>query len=187
MPSHDDLDVGRLERADALGNQLVLVSRLLAQRVPEWVRDSGMEGAGFRLLARLVVVGPQRVGELASAFELDRTTVTRQLAELKDTGLIEQQADPSDRRAQISTTTPRGVQQFRAVRQRRSQSLDLLLRDWPGRDVQTLVELLQRLTKPHALPFEPFTADPPSTVKAPHPRLEGMSDDHTEHARRRRR
>lgn len=149
-------DEERLRLADDLGNQLVQAGRFIAQHAPQWIRDSGMESAGFQLLAQLVVNGPQRVGDLAAAFGLDRTTVSRQLAELYRAGLAEQLPDGADKRARVSGATARGAAQFRAVRAQRSEALAEILREWPADDIGTLVALLRRLTRQQSLPFAPF-------------------------------
>jgi DNA-binding MarR family transcriptional regulator len=90
-----------------------------------YARSSGLLNAGFeahgnglrsyhyRLLAALEEWGAASQADLGRSTGIDRSDVTAALAELESRNLIERTVDPENKRRNIVTLTPEGVDQLR--------------------------------------------------------------------------
>jgi DNA-binding MarR family transcriptional regulator len=105
----------------------------------------GIEWAGSMLLFRLCMDGPQRSSALAAAVCVDPSTVSRQIGDLVDLGLVERRADPHDGRATLLAATGAGEARYRLLQEQRDRAFALMLADWSTDDVRALVDLLRRL------------------------------------------
>jgi DNA-binding MarR family transcriptional regulator len=108
-------------------------------------KPDGIEWAGSMLLFHLCKDGPQRSSALAAAVCVDPSTVSRQIADLVDLGLVERRADPHDGRATLLAATEAGEARHRLVHERRDRALAVMLADWSDSDVDALAGLLRRL------------------------------------------
>jgi DNA-binding MarR family transcriptional regulator len=86
-----------------------------------------------------------RVSEVADHLALDLSTVSRQVAHLRQRGLLAACPDPEDRRSQRLTITAAGMDQLRRYRRDLVDRLVERLADWDDVDVDTLTGLLSRL------------------------------------------
>jgi DNA-binding MarR family transcriptional regulator len=107
----------------------------------------GTGRAGYLLLMTLEEVGAATIGALAATLGLDASTVTRQIAAMEAEGLIERRTDSRDRRCSIISASHRGRALLRSVRERRTDRVDALLRQWPEEDRAALGRLLARLNQ----------------------------------------
>src|SRR3954469_24275188 len=62
----------------------------------------------FTVLARVRLLQPVRISDVAEDMDNDRSTVSRQVAELTALGCVERHADPADGRVVVLTLTPLG-------------------------------------------------------------------------------
>jgi len=92
----------------AFGTELLRVSRLRAASYP----GSQLENSAFRILWLLVERGPLTQRELAEELQLERSTVTRQVAAALDRGLLER-ADVPGRGGRILRPTEAGEAAYR--------------------------------------------------------------------------
>ena len=104
-----------------------------------------LDGAGYGLLALLADSGPLRASDLVARIGLDKSTVSRQVANLVDLGLVDRSADPVDGRAQVLTPSAEGSARLTRIRDARRARWEEDLSDWPAEDVARLGELLSRL------------------------------------------
>jgi DNA-binding MarR family transcriptional regulator len=125
---------------DALYTVVRRAHRLRSVRV-----HSSCDKAGLVLLGQLVEQGPMRLSDLASAVQLDPSTVSRQVRALCDGGFTVAVADPDDKRARRLQISAKGRAEVEAVARELAEVLGRAVRDWPQRDVTTLTELLARL------------------------------------------
>jgi DNA-binding MarR family transcriptional regulator len=109
------------------------------------VRPDGIEWAGSMLLFHLCKDGPQRSSALAAAVCVDPSTVSRQIGDLVDLGLVERRADPHDGRATLLAATQAGEARYQQLHERRDRAFAHMLAQWSDNDVSTLVDLLRRL------------------------------------------
>ena len=108
-------------------------------------QSDGVEWAGSMLLFHLCKDGPQRSSALAATACVDPSTVSRQIGDLVDLGLVERRADPHDGRATLLAATGAGEARYQQLHERRDRAFARMLADWSDSDVSTLVDLLRRL------------------------------------------
>lgn len=97
------------------------------------------------LLLKALVGGPMRLSSLAAHLDLDASTVSRQVRQLEDRGLVERAGDPDDGRASRIALSEEGRVRLEAGGQRRRALVAQLLDDWPADDREQLRLLLNRL------------------------------------------
>jgi DNA-binding MarR family transcriptional regulator len=115
--------------------------------------NDGLDRASLPVLSALEEQGELRPSDVAAAVELDLSTVSRQLRQLQDVGLVARRADSVDGRARRVSLTPEGRESLVRVRASRARMLGDLFRDWPKAD-RELVGL-------NALPAKPSPARRP--------------------------
>ncbi len=83
-------------------------ARALARRFDVALKPAGITSGQFSLLMSLNRPQPPKVGSVAALLAMDRTTLTANLKPLERRGLIETEADPTDKRARLLRLTPAG-------------------------------------------------------------------------------
>jgi DNA-binding MarR family transcriptional regulator len=133
----------RLEREIGL---MLRRSRAISARLAGELHPD-LDGAAYGLLALLQDTGPLRASDLVARLGLDKSTVSRQVSNLVDLGLVDRAADPVDGRAQVLTPSAEGSTRLARIREARRARWETDLNDWPAEDVATLAELLARLNR----------------------------------------
>ncbi len=96
------------------------------------------------LFAKISETGPVRTTDLAPLMALDRSTVSRQVQELVDAGLVVRQPDLVDKRSYLVAPSPAGIAAQTSVVQAWRDVLYETTQDWPAEDRRTFAELLRR-------------------------------------------
>lgn len=99
-------------------------------------------------LASIEAHGPVTPSELAVHERVQRPTITRVLARLLESELIDRAADPADGRSTLISISPSGRELLREVRTRKDAFLSERLRDLDAEDRAVLArasEVLERL------------------------------------------
>jgi len=99
------------------------------------------------LLVKLAHLGPSRASELAEQVCADPSTVSRQVAQLVKTRLVERRADPDDGRASILVPTELGLATVKQLSERRGQALQPVIAEWSQADRDDLVRLVHKYTE----------------------------------------
>ena len=86
------------------------------------------------------------VKDLAARFGLDPSTVSRTVAALVRSGLVERAADPADGRASVLTLTALGRQTLIEVTTWADERLADALKEWTPEDVTVFTALMQRFS-----------------------------------------
>jgi DNA-binding MarR family transcriptional regulator len=128
--------------------QVALLMRLgeATRRSTDVKPHRALDRAAYVILRRLQQDGPQNVSALATALNLDGSTVTRQVTALQKDGLIERRRDPRDGRGTMIEATAVGLQQVDAVREARRSLYGTVLRDYSGEERRELAATLERFT-----------------------------------------
>jgi MarR family transcriptional regulator, lower aerobic nicotinate degradation pathway regulator len=113
-------------------------SRLLA----EAFEAVDARGYHYRLLAALEEFGPCSQADLSRRTSIDRSDVVATLNELADRGLLERSPDPEDRRRNIITITPAGIDRLRTLERLVLGVQDRLLAPLSATDRKRFVRLL---------------------------------------------
>jgi DNA-binding MarR family transcriptional regulator len=104
-----------------------------------------VDRAGYLALRTLEDLGPLSTKALASALNLDASTVTRQINALEGSRLVERQPDPHDRRSSTIALTAEGRRMMDGVEQERRQGVEALISDWGQTEKASLGRALSRL------------------------------------------
>ncbi|MGX6512274.1 MarR family winged helix-turn-helix transcriptional regulator [Rhodococcus sp. SJ-2] len=94
------------------------------------------------LLAR---TGQCRPSELAAEMHVGQSSLSRQIGELVDRGLVDKHPDPDDKRAHLVTCSSAGLDILGAIRDRRTERLAAQLGDWNGKQLEDALDVLDRL------------------------------------------
>ena len=94
---------------------------------------------------RRVAEGVPRLTDLAELLGVELSTVSRQVRQLEDLGLVDRAADPDDGRAVSLSLTAAGRQALADFQVARRRRMAELLDDWSGPDRAELARLLTRL------------------------------------------
>jgi len=119
---------------------LMSIGRLIRQRGQGETLDPGT----FWLLKNIAANGSMRVTDIAQHANLDVSTVSRHVAHLEKTGLIERTPDPDDRRAQLVRMTEFGQQKLTADLKARTTLLERSLETWSLEDLDQLDRAVNR-------------------------------------------
>ncbi|MBB6183038.1 DNA-binding MarR family transcriptional regulator [Oleiagrimonas soli] len=109
------------------------------------------------MLAALRLAGPQSVGALAELLDIERTTMSRNLALAAQRDLLILRTDPDDARSRIATLTPHGndmlvaaMPTWRRVQRALTEELG----------ESTMHSLHQLAGGPCVMPFPAFSSEP---------------------------
>jgi DNA-binding MarR family transcriptional regulator len=97
----------------------------------------------LQILFPLLHEGPMRLRDLAEHKGVDQSTVSRQAAQLVNTGLVRRDPDPADRRACLMALTDRGRDVCHELIESRRRSISLALQGWSEERVAQFVELFR--------------------------------------------
>ncbi|WP_435837282.1 MarR family winged helix-turn-helix transcriptional regulator [Streptomyces asoensis] len=98
----------------------------------------------YTLLGHLEESGGCRATDLAAHHALDKSTVSRQVAALERTGLIERRQDPEDHRVQLLHLTGAGRRILAQVTESRREAFRERLAQWPEADLERFARYLVR-------------------------------------------
>ena len=98
----------------------------------------------YTLLGHLEESGGCRATDLAAHYALDKSTVSRQVAALEQTGLIERRVDPEDHRVQVLHLTEAGQEILAQVTRSRRAAFRERLADWREEDLIRFAAYLER-------------------------------------------
>jgi DNA-binding MarR family transcriptional regulator len=104
-----------------------------------------VDRAGYLALRTLEASGPVSTKALATALNLDASTVTRQITALESAGFVERRPDPSDRRSSTIILTVEGHRTMAGVQRDRRHGMEALVGDWAESDLANLGRALGRL------------------------------------------
>jgi DNA-binding MarR family transcriptional regulator len=150
---------GKSQQAPALPALPALVEALYtvvrrAHRLRSVRVHSSCDKSGLVLLGQLAEHGSMRLSDLASAVQLDPSTISRQVRALCEGGFTVAVADPDDKRARLLEISAKGRAEVSSVAQELAEMFGRAVRAWPQRDVATLTDLLARLGDELAAPGE---------------------------------
>lgn len=122
----------------------ILFRRSQAIHVSTRSGDFELDRSIYGILCLLDDEGPLRLGAIAHRFQLDPSTITRQVQAVVRLGLAEKRVDPSDRRASILSLTPVGQETIIQARSHRRRMLQAILQDWTTEQRTEFLAALRR-------------------------------------------
>ena len=116
------------------------------QRMRFGERD--LSGPRIRVLAAVAEARPVRMGDLADRLGLTARTITTLVDALEGEGLLERQADPTDRRATLIDMTPTGYRYHKHVSAGLSEMAEQIVGPLSVEERRQLLDLISRLQLP---------------------------------------
>jgi DNA-binding MarR family transcriptional regulator len=120
----------------------------LSRRMRQERDDVGLSATHIAALATLERHGPLPLGELAALEKVAPPSMTRVVARLAESGLVDRERHTGDRRQVFITITEQGRQLLAADRRRRDEWLSARLSELPDADRKALdavIGVLDRL------------------------------------------
>ena len=143
--------------ADDVGVELVAGSLAMLSRqasllrLHELVSARGgltLDRSAYPLLNQILALQSQvdggRLTDVAEGLGVAVPTVSRQVRQLEDLGLVVRTKDPVDARAILLEVTDAGVDALQRMREEWRKTVAEILGPWPQKDRETLGELLER-------------------------------------------
>lgn len=134
---------GREHLLEAISRELTLVSRHQLNTATTGL----LERSAYLMLNRIDVTGPMTARELATALQLEISTVTRQVSAMLRENLVERIPDPDGGLARRLRITPTGATRLSADREHYRTGLSTVVTDWPDEDCVDLYRLLRTLNE----------------------------------------
>ena len=127
------------------------VSRLRSRiRIEAGIRSTGIPISQLAVLGRIIDEGPTTAAALAAGEHVTQQAIAQSLATLKERGLVEKQADPSDGRKSLVTATATGRELMEGIAASReewlTQAIDAAVRPEERPLLAEAIELLERIT-----------------------------------------
>jgi len=146
MLSADDVGVELVA-----GSLAMLTRQASLMRLHDLVSARGgltLERSAYPLLNQILALqgaaGGGRLSDVAAGLKVAVPTVSRQVRQLEDLGLIARTQDPIDGRAVLLEVTDAGLDALRHMRGEWHKTVAQILESWPEKDRQILGELLER-------------------------------------------
>src|ERR1700740_10565 len=119
-------------------------------RIESGLRSTGIPISQLAVLARIINEGPTTASALAAGEHVTPQAIAQSLATLKERGLVEKQADPSDGRKSLVTATATGRELMEGIAASReewlTQAIDAAVRPEERPLLAEAIELLERIT-----------------------------------------
>jgi len=109
--------------------------------------EGDLQPLGFGILRYIIINGPLRAGDIVTGLGIDKAAVSRQLAQLKQLGLIASTPDPDDKRATLIEASQTAKSALEAFRAEVSAEYRTALESWPTEDIAALAQLLARFNE----------------------------------------
>jgi DNA-binding MarR family transcriptional regulator len=128
--------IGEIHRA------IVLFSRSSRARANDMY--DGLSFVAYTLLSYVDITPCPHASDLAGEYGLDRSTVSRQLAELEEGDLLRRVPDPDHSRKQRLELTTTGRKALATTKARQRQGLEQRLSHWSQEDIARFGQLFRR-------------------------------------------
>jgi DNA-binding MarR family transcriptional regulator len=99
---------------------------------------------GYAVLLWLAAHDRSRSADVATALDMDKGSVSRQIDQLERLGLVERVIDPQDKRAQRLVLTAAGSQGIAALHEKGRVELERTLATWTQGEIEDFARLLRR-------------------------------------------
>jgi len=141
-------DVG----VDLVAGSIAMLTRQASlMRLHDLVSARGgltLERSAYPLLNQILALrtesGGGRLTDVAAGLKVAVPTVSRQVRQLEDLGLVARTQDPVDGRAILLDVTDAGVDALQRMRSEWRRTVAEILGPWPKKDRELLGELLER-------------------------------------------
>ncbi|MEV6431263.1 MarR family winged helix-turn-helix transcriptional regulator [Nocardia sp. NPDC051463] len=137
------------EENDAL-SRLVFELTLLSRQFPaSLLRRPGfqLDRSAYLILSRLEIDSPLSLRELSEAFQLDISTINRQVGAMLKQDLVERVPDPDGGIARKVRASRKGLELVAADRAQSHEGIGAVVLDWADADIEQLSTLIARFNE----------------------------------------
>ncbi|MBK0035784.1 MarR family transcriptional regulator [Erwinia sp. S43] len=133
---------------EEVGMQLVLLARLYRQELDKALKPYGLTETAALPMRYLARLGEDvRQGRLTEILNIEGPTLVRTLDQLVECGLVEREADRSDRRANVVRLTREGKRLHQSMRLALQVVRETLFRDVSDAEAKTTLKALNALQR----------------------------------------
>ncbi|OXL84079.1 MarR family transcriptional regulator [Paenibacillus sp. SSG-1] len=139
-------ETGRAQLEIYLGQQLnALLSASHALHVKTAaVFDPNLQPAAFLLVRWLLAYGPSSATSLADSLAMDRSSVSRLVAQLKKAGYVHSEPDPHDRRGVVLSVTDLGRDKAVLAMNEKGAEFYDRISGWDDSSLEAFIQMLKR-------------------------------------------
>jgi DNA-binding MarR family transcriptional regulator len=139
--------------ADDVGVELVAGSLAMLTRQASLMRlhelvskraGLTLERSAYPLLNQILALQTGRLSDIAAGLKVAVPTVSRQVRQLEELGLVARTQDPIDGRAVLLEVTDAGLEALQRMMEEWRRTVAEILEPWPAKDGEILGELLER-------------------------------------------
>ena len=103
-----------------------------------------LQPVGYGILRMVLDQEPVRASDVSGALGMDKSAVSRQVAALREMGLVDTQHDPNDGRATLLVSTEMARTKIAEFRNESMQDFARVFADWPSDDIRSFARLLTK-------------------------------------------
>jgi DNA-binding MarR family transcriptional regulator len=129
------------------GSLAMLTRQASLMRLHDLVSARGgltLERSAYPLLNQILALQGGRLSDVAAGLKVAVPTVSRQVRQLEELGLVVRTQDPVDGRAVLLEVTEAGLDALQRMRLEWRKTVAEILEPWPEKDREILGELLER-------------------------------------------
>jgi len=132
----------------AVEQGVVELYRTVFDRIKSQARtfSPDLQPAGYGIMRYIKAREPIRAAEIATSLGIDKSAVSRQVATLREMGLIETTPDPDDGRASLLVLTAETRHAISDISDRTTADYGRVLGEWTDDDLFAFARLLRRFT-----------------------------------------
>ncbi|MBF6195526.1 MarR family winged helix-turn-helix transcriptional regulator [Nocardia implantans] len=131
-------------------NRLTFELSLLSRHFPAaLLRRPGfqLDRSAYLILTRLELDHPLSLRELSEAFQLDVSTINRQVGAMRKQGLVERVPDPDGGIARKIRASAKGLELLAADRKQSRQGIGAVVAEWTEADIDLFSRLIARFNQ----------------------------------------
>jgi len=133
---------------DLVAGSLAMLTRQASLiRLHDLVSNRGgltLDRSAYPLLNQILALQGGRLSDIAAGLKVAVPTVSRQVRQLEELGLVARTKDPIDGRAILLEVTAAGLDALQRMRVEWRRTVAEILEPWPPKDREILGELLER-------------------------------------------
>lgn len=131
-------------------NRLTFELSLLSRHFPAaLLRRPGfqLDRSAYLILTRLELDHPLSLRELSEAFQLDVSTINRQVGAMRKQGLVDRVPDPDGGIARKIQASAKGLELLAADRKQSRQGIGAVVAEWTEADIDLFSRLIARFNQ----------------------------------------
>lgn len=144
-----ETDPTRTKPGGAIADIMAEFSEIFAFARTRWVRyaeeiDPALRGAGMMILQLINRKGPVTATGIGQLLDMDKAVVSRQVAKLRELGLVDAQPAPDDKRVLLLVVSDKAAPLLEGIKARWAHAYHERFADWDDTELDALRAALHR-------------------------------------------